>query len=148
MGDFLSRAEFWHWWVLAVILLALEVAAPGTFFLWLAIAAGAVGLIVLIFPELLWQIQILLFAVGGVAAVLGWRAYAVRRPQQSDDPTLNRRGAQYIGQVFHLSEAIRDGRGRMRVGDTTWQVAGPELPAGARVRVVGVEGTLLRVAPE
>jgi hypothetical protein len=148
MGEFLSRAEFWHWWVLAVILLALEVAAPGTFFLWLAIAAGAVGLIVLIFPELLWQIQILAFAVGGVAAVLGWRAYAVRRPQQSDDPTLNRRGSQYVGQVFHLSEAITDGRGRMRVGDTTWQVAGPELPAGARVRVVGVEGTLLRVAPE
>ena len=69
MGEFLSRAEFWHWWVLAVILLALEVAAPGTFFLWLAIAAGAVGLIVLIFPELLWQLQVLLFAVGGVAAV-------------------------------------------------------------------------------
>jgi inner membrane protein len=148
MGEFLSRAEFWHWWVLAVILLALEVAAPGTFFLWLAIAAGAVGLIVLIFPELLWQLQVLLFAVGGVAAVLAWRAWQRRHPPTSEDPTLNRRGAQYVGQVFHLTEAIRDGRGRMSVGDTTWRVSGPELPAGARVRVVGVDGTLLRVAPE
>jgi membrane protein implicated in regulation of membrane protease activity len=148
MGEFLSRAEFWHWWVLAVILLALEVAAPGTFFLWLAIAAGAVGLIVLIFPELLWQLQVLLFAVGGVAAVLAWRAWQRRHPPTSEDPTLNRRGAQYVGQVFLLTEAIRDGRGRMRVGDTTWRVSGPELPAGARVRVVGVDGTLLRVAPE
>ena len=148
MGEFLGNAEFWHWWVLAVILLALEVAAPGTFFLWLAIAAGAVGLVVLALPDLPWQLQVLLFALGGVAAVLAWRAYAARRPQQSDDPTLNRRGSQYVGQVFHLSEAITDGRGRMRVGDTTWQVAGPDLPAGARVRVVGVEGTVLQVSAE
>ena len=80
MSEFLSRAEFWHWWVLAVVLLALEVAAPGTFFLWLAMAAGAVGLIVLILPDLYWQIQVLLFAVAGIAAVGAWRLYARRLP--------------------------------------------------------------------
>ena len=148
MGEFLSRAEFWHWWVLALILLALEVAAPGTFFLWLAIAAGVVGVIVLILPDLYWQVQVLLFAVLGVAAVGAWRLYAKRLPQSSDDPTLNRRGEQYVGQVFHLTEAIVDGRGRMKVADTIWRVAGPDLPAGAKVRVVGVEGTVLRVSAE
>lgn len=148
MAEFLSRAEFWHWWVLAVVLLALEVAAPGTFFLWLAIAAGAVGLILLVAPSMIWQIQVLLFAVGGIAAVIAWRAYARRHPQTSDDPTLNRRGEQYVGQVFHLSEPIRDGRGRMKVADTIWRVAGPDLPAGARVRVVGVEGTVLKVTAQ
>ncbi len=148
MAEFLSRAEFWQWWVLAVVLLALEVAAPGTFFLWLAIAAGAVGLILLAVPSMIWQIQVLLFAVGGIAAVMAWRAYARRHPQTSDDPTLNRRGEQYVDQVFHLSEPIRDGRGRMKVADTVWRVSGPDLPAGARVRVVGVEGTVLRVTAE
>ena len=148
MGEFLSRAEFWHWWVLALILLALEVAAPGTFFLWLAIAAGVLGVIVLILPDLYWQVQVLLFAVLGVAAVGAWRLYAKRLPQSSDDPTLNRRGEQYVGQVFHLTEAIVDGRGRMKVADTMWRVAGPDLPAGAKVRVVGVEGTVLRVSAE
>jgi membrane protein implicated in regulation of membrane protease activity len=148
MGEFLSRAEFWHWWVLAVILLALEVTAPGTFFLWLAVAAGVVGLIVLILPDLYWQVQVLLFAIAGVAAVGAWRLYARRLPQTSDDPTLNRRGEQYVGQVFHLSEPITDGRGRMKVADTVWRVAGPDLPAGAKVRVVGVDGTVLRVSAE
>jgi membrane protein implicated in regulation of membrane protease activity len=128
--------------------LALEVAAPGTFFLWLAMAAGAVGLIVLILPDLYWQIQVLLFAVAGVAAVAAWRLYARRLPQTSDDPTLNRRGEQYVGQVFHLTEPITDGRGRMKVADTMWGVAGPDLPAGTKVRVVGVEGTVLRVRAE
>jgi membrane protein implicated in regulation of membrane protease activity len=148
MAEFLSRAEFWHWWVLAVILLALEVTAPGTFFLWLAVAAGVVGLIVLILPDLYWQVQVLLFAIAGVAAVGAWRLYARRLPQTSDDPTLNRRGEQYVGQVFHLSEPITNGRGRMKVADTVWRVAGPDLPAGAKVRVVGVDGTVLRVNAE
>jgi hypothetical protein len=148
MGEFLSRAEFWHWWVLAVVLLALEVAAPGTFFLWLAVAAAVVGLVVLVLPELYWQLQVLLFAVTGVAAVVAWRIYAQRRPQRSDDPTLNRRGEQYVGQVFHLTEPIADGRGRMKVADTMWRIAGPDLPAGAKVRVVGVDGTVLRVSAE
>ena len=148
MNEFLSLAEFWHWWVLAVALLALEVAAPGTFFLWLAVAAAVVGLVVLVLPDLYWQVQVLLFAVTGVAAVIAWRIYAQRRPQTSDDPTLNRRGEQYVGQVFHLTEPISDGRGRMKVADTMWRVAGPDLPAGAKVRVVGVEGTVLRVNAE
>ena len=148
MGEFLSRAEFWHWWVLAVVLLALEVAAPGTFFLWLAIAAGVVGLIVLVLPELYWQVQVLIFAAAGAAAVVAWRLYARRLPQRSDDPTLNRRGEQYVGQVFHLTEPIVDGRGRMKVADTMWRIAGPDLPSGAKVRVVGVEGTVLRVSAE
>ena len=148
MSDFLARAEFWHWWVLAVILLALEVAAPGTFFLWLAMAAGVVGLVALVLPDLYWQIQVLLFAVAGIAAVAAWRLYARRLPQTSDDPTLNRRGEQYVGQVFHLTEPITDGRGRMKVADTVWRVAGPDLPAGTKVRVVGVDGTVLRVAAE
>ena len=148
MGEILSRAEFWHWWVLAVILLALEIAAPGTFFLWLAVAAGVVGLIVLVLPDLAWQVQVLMFAVGGVVAVVAWRAYARRHPQPSEDPTLNRRGAQYIGETFHLTEPIVDGRGRMKVGDTMWRIAGPDLPAGAKVRITGVEGTVLRVSAE
>ena len=148
MSEFLSRAEFWHWWVLAVVLLALEVAAPGTFFLWLAVAAGVVGLVVLVLPDLFWQVQVLLFAVTGVAAVIAWRIYAGRRPQTSDDPTLNRRGEQYVGQVFHLTEPITDGRGRMKVADTMWRIAGPDLPAGAKVRVTGVDGTVLRVSAE
>ena len=148
MREFLSRAEFWHWWVLAVILLALEVAAPGTFFLWLAVAAGVVGLIVLVLPDLYWQVQVLLFAIAGVAAVVAWRLYAKRLPQTTDDPTLNRRGEQYVGQTFHLTEPITNGRGRMKVADTVWRVAGPDLPAGAKVRVTGVDGTVLRVSAE
>ena len=36
----------------------------------------------------------------------------------------------------------------MKVADTMWGVAGPDLPSGTKVRVVGVEGTVLRVRAE
>lgn len=148
MEDLLTNARFWHWWVLAALLLVVEVVLPGTFFLWLAVAAGLVGLLLLPFPGLPWQVQILIFAVAGLVAVVGWRSYARRHPPQTDDPTLNRRGARYVGQVFVLDEAIVNGRGKVRVADTVWPVAGPELAKGARVRVIGVAGTVLEVTAE
>ncbi len=35
----------WIWWIIAAILLFLELMAPGVFFMWLAAAAVAVGVI-------------------------------------------------------------------------------------------------------
>ncbi len=41
-----------------------------------------------------------------------------------------------------------NGRGSVSSGDTIWRVKGPELAAGTRVKVVGVDGTVLKVEPE
>ena len=43
------------------------------------------------------------------------------------------------------SSAIGPGHGRVRIGDSTWLAAGPDLPAGSRVRIVGARGALLLV---
>lgn len=63
----------------------------------------------------------------------------------SDQPDLNRRGAQLIGRVLIVEEAIEGGRGKVRIGDTLWPVEGPDLPVGAQVRVAGIRGTALVV---
>ena len=147
MDAFFSGPMFWHWWVLAAILMVIEVAVPSTFFLWMGVAAGVVGLIVLIAPAIAWQIQILLFAVLAIGDVVAWRLYLRRRPISTDDAALNRRGQQYVGQVVVLDEAIVNGRGAARIADGRWLVRGPDAPAGSRVRVIGVEGTTLRVEP-
>jgi membrane protein implicated in regulation of membrane protease activity len=44
-----------------------------------------------------------------------------------------------------LQQGITDGQGRVSIDDAYWQVSGPELPAGARVRVVAVQGSTLVV---
>ena len=63
----------------------------------------------------------------------------------SDQPDLNRRGAQYIGRTVTVEEAIIAGRGKVRVGDTLWPVEGPDASIGARVKVTAVRGTALVV---
>jgi membrane protein implicated in regulation of membrane protease activity len=138
--------EYWHWWVLATILLILEVFAPGAFMLWMGIAAAVIGALLLIAPDLTLEVQLLAFSILSVASIVGWRLYVRRNPpEQTDEPTLNRRGSQYIGRVFTLDEPIVNGVGKLRVDDTTWKVAGPDLPLGARVRVGRVDNTVLLV---
>ncbi len=142
-----EEIEFWHWWVAAVVLIVVEVFAPGTVALWMAVSAAVVGLLLLAIPDMTWQVQFLVFAVLSVATVIGWRTYQLRYPTVSDQPMLNRRGQQYVGRVFTLDEAIVNGTGKIHVDDTMWKVEGEDLPEGTQVRVTGVEGTVLTVEP-
>jgi membrane protein implicated in regulation of membrane protease activity len=136
---------FWHWWILAGLLLILELTAPAFFFLWLGIAAAAVGLILLVFPSIGIETQLVLFAIASIVSVVAWRKYRESRPLTTDQPNLNRRGHQYIGRQFSLTDSIDNGVGKVTVDDSTWKVKGPDLPAGTHVRVVDVEGTVFTV---
>src|SRR6185437_4596627 len=97
-----------------------------------------------------WMIlAAILFAleVMSPAAVLVALKYLRSNPLHSDRPLLNERAVQHIGQCYDLIDPIVNGRGSVKIGDSIWRVEGPELPKGARVRVLGADGTLLKVAP-
>lgn len=145
MMAWLDHIVFWHWWILAGLLLILELTAPAFFFLWLGIAAASVGLILLVFPTIDLETQLVLFAITSVVAVLAWRKYRESRPATTDQPNLNRRGQQYIGRVFSLSNPIVNGVGKVTVDDSTWKVKGPDLPVGTHIKVTGIEGVVFRV---
>ena len=75
MMEWFDQIVFWHWWILAGLLLILELTAPAFFFLWLGIAAASVGLILLVFPSIDLETQLILFAITSIVAVLAWRKY-------------------------------------------------------------------------
>ncbi len=87
----------------------------------------------------------LFFSVATVATSFLWWWYLKKNPSTTSAPTLNRRGEHYLGRTVTLEEPIVSGRGRVRIDDGFWTVAGEDLPKGASVRVVAVEGTVLRV---
>ena len=145
MMTWLEHIVFWHWWILAGLLLILELTAPAFFFLWLGIAAAAVGLILLVFPSISIETQLVLFGIASIVAVLAWRKYRESRPLITDQPNLNRRGHQYVGRVFSLGEPITNGVGKVTVDDSTWKVKGPDLPAGTHIKVTGVDGVVFTV---
>jgi len=143
--EWFEHVVFWHWWMLAGLLLILELTAPAFFFLWLAIAASAVGLILLIFPAMPIEAQLVLFSIASIVSVFAWRKYRESHPLKSDQPYLNRRGHQYIGRVFNLSTAISNGEGKVTVDDSTWRVKGPDLPVGTSIKVMDVDGVIFIV---
>lgn len=136
----------WNWMILAAVLLALEMLAPGIFLMWFGFAAAATGLIVFRY-DIVWQWQLIWFCGLSLAAVLLANRYLRQHPLESDQPLLNKRAAQLVGQSFDLAEPIENGRGSIRVGDTIWRVEGPELPKGAHIRIVGTDGSVLKVEP-
>ena len=141
----IEQLSHWHWWILAVGLIILEVFAPGAFFLWLGIAAGVVGGLVYLMPNTGWEYQILVFSVLSVVSIVVWRKFFKTTPADTDQPALNRRGEQYVGRAFTLEEPIVNGLGKIRVDDSTWKIHGEDCPAGTRVEVTGVDGTVLLV---
>jgi len=136
---------FWYWWGLAVLLWAIEVVAPGFFFLWMGLGAFLTGVILWLAPHLSLDGQLLFFSAFSVSAFAIWRFYLRRHPTESDQPLLNQRPRQYIGRVFELDEPIVNGSGRIKVDDTYWRVSGADCAKPGKVRVVGVEGMVLQV---
>jgi len=144
--EFLIGLGAWNWLILAAILLALEVTAPGIFLMWFGLAAAITGIAAFGF-DISWQWQLVWFCLLSLAAVLiAWR-YLRQHPLHSDRPLLNERAVQHIGQSFNLIDPIVNGRGSVKIGDSIWRVEGPELTKGTRVKVTGADGTVLKVEP-
>lgn len=135
---------YWHWWIAGFGLLILEMLLATEFvLLWMGISAVVVGLISLALPTN-WQTELVLF---GVLSIVSFFVYRKLRPHEpvSDQPTLNRRGASYVGRTFTLREPIVNGVGKLHVDDSQWRISGPDVPAGSQVRVTVADGTTLVV---
>jgi inner membrane protein len=146
MNEMFVTLGTWNWLIFGVILMALELIAPGVFLFWLGLAALLVGLMSFAFNPS-WQVQILMFAVFAAAAVPVWRRLARSHATGSgNSPFLNKRADALVGRVFTLEKPIVDGAGTVRIDDTIWRVAGPDAPAGSRVRIVQADGASLTVA--
>jgi len=124
-------------WLAAAVSVLLPVAGVGTalFGLYREVSGDSTG----------WY-----WVGAGVVLILADMAldkfWAHPRIAQSDEPDLNRRGAELVGQAVTVVEPIEaGGRGSVRAGDTVWAAEGCEADAGTRVRVAGVRGTVLIV---
>jgi inner membrane protein len=148
MGDWLSSLEpHWFWLSIGLALGVIEILAPGFFLMWLGLAAIIVGILAWVVPSMSLPLQVALFAILSVLTVYAGKKFLKDNPIESDDPKLNDRGARMTGEVVTVVEAIADGRGRVKVGDTEWNARGTDAAIGARVRVTGADGAVLLVEP-
>ncbi len=143
MDQLFSHVVYWTWWIIGIFLVILEISAPGTFFLWMGISAGIVGVILYIVPELAWELQLTIFAVLSVVTVLISRKYLQENGE--DQSTLNQRGKRYIGMTVVVEEPIENNIGKVRIEDTLWRASGQDAPKGNKVRIIGIDGATFQV---
>lgn len=137
----------WSWMVLGLVLLIIEIIATGTFFLWFGVAALIVGILTFMLGGLaFWglQTQLIVFVILSIVLVIaGRKLMANRKIDDSDNLELNQRAKQNIGREALLVEAISQGVGRVKLGDTIWRVKGEDAPVGTKVKIVGEDGATM-----
>jgi membrane protein implicated in regulation of membrane protease activity len=144
MIEYMSSFGLWNWLIAGGVLLILELLVPGAFMLWLGIAAILTGaLSFAVSPS--WQSQWIAFAVLSAVLVPIWLRVSRSSKNITDQPFLNRRNVGLVGRGFTLEKPIVNGTGTVRIDDTIWRIAGPDMPAGSRVKVVRADGAELWV---
>jgi len=141
-------ANPWYWIVGGAVLAGLEIVVPGVFLLWIGLGAVVVGLLLTTFPDLPMTWQLLIFA-GSMIASIGTGFFIQRhgRSEQTAAP-LNREMDGMVGRTLIAVDDFVAGRGRVRVGDTTYPAVSTEpISSGSEVRVLAIDEGRLRVLP-
>lgn len=147
MDNIITYFDPWTWFIISGVLLFLELLASGIFFMFLGIAAAAVGIINLVVP-MSWQMDLTVFSILSVALIIVARPIVVKRlKKETDQPNLNKRNVQFVGKTYYLEEPIKSGKGSLNINDTRWRVRGTDAPKGTQVRVTDVDGLELIVVP-
>lgn len=134
------------WIIVGILLLCIEMIAPGMYLMFLGAAAMLTGILGYALPLSL-PLELLIFAIFSVGSVYVAKRWFDVYPIISNSPLLNARIAQMIGQTVTVVEPIEHGHGRVKVGDSVWPASGPDAPQGARMKITGAEGNCLEVEP-
>ncbi len=155
MTELISDLNFtyWTWFIAMLVFFGLEMVMPGVVFLWLGIAAAATGSYVWLLTGhewgLLWEGQIVLFSLLSIVSIFAGRRFIKARGNiPSDNETLNRRGDAMIGNSYPVAVTIKNGHGKIKVGDSLWIATGEDADENSMVTVVSVDGTTLHTKPQ
>jgi len=141
---------WWHWMVLGIALVLLELAIPAFFLVWFGVGALLVGIALLAAPALPFAWQVIAWMACSLVFI--WLWFKVFKPGFHKSRAGMSRGA-VVGEIGLVTRDIRPfEKGQIRfqkpvLGDELWEaLAEDEIRTGERVRVVDVEGNTLKVA--
>lgn len=134
------------WWGAGGILFIVELVLPGSFLIWIGVAALLTGFTALQIAET--DTLFILFGLYSLFTCwIGKKLYIHFNLMESEDPSLNERGGSLVGRRLILSDAIVNGEGRIKIDDSTWKAKGPDLPVDTLVTIAGIDGITLLVEP-
>ena len=143
---------WWHWMVLGLALGLVELAIPSFFIIWFGLGALLVGVAMLGVPGMAFSTQILLWTAASIAMTVLW--FRVFRKEEGK--TRSGQANEALGEIGVLVRAVEplgveSARGEVRfqkpvMGSDVWPCLADEvIAAGERVRVLAVDGQILKV---
>jgi membrane protein implicated in regulation of membrane protease activity len=141
--------EWWHWAVLGIALVLAELAVPAFVLVWFGLGALLVAVMVAAAPQASLTAQIAVWTLASVAMVFLW--FRIFRPG-FHKTRVGMSDANVVGEVGMLVKDVEPfAKGRVRfqkplLGAEVWDcIADEPIRSGERVRVLGVEGSLIKV---
>ncbi len=143
------QPEWWHWAVLGIGLIIAELVVPSFFIIWFGLGALLVSIVLLVVPVLDLTNQMLTWTMASVAMVVLWfRVFKSgahkTRIGMSDSNVVGE-----VGLLIRDVEPYMKGQVRFQkpfVGSEVWECISDEaIKSGERVKVLGIEGSFLKV---
>lgn len=150
MFEFFNQNPAYAWIMVGLLLTMAELLVPGTFFVWIGLAAFITGGSTWLFT-LPTNGQLLLFATLTISCVvLGKRILKrLRMHKMVDETDVSDRMNYLAGKIVTLEKPLQNGSGQARIGDSIWLVYNDDhslsLPAGSQVKVIAVKNGKLHV---
>lgn len=139
--------EWWHWVVLGLGLIVLEMLAPAFFLIWFGLGALLTALLVALWP-LGFTGQWAIWAVASAIMAGGWMKY-FRNPDRTRAGQAKEGALGLVGLVTRPVDDLSQGEilfQRPVLGADRWPVVADQpIPAGVKARVVDVLGQTLKI---
>ena len=142
----------WGYWIIGgFCLMGLDLIFPSFTLIWFGQGALAVGLLKALWPELPAVAQVLLWPVASISFTLMWFKYLKPRGQAKNNALAREKVVGETGSIIRAADRSCD-RWTVRfasplLGEDEWCCyADEELQVGDRVRVMDIEGQVLKVA--
>ncbi|MDP2193631.1 MAG: NfeD family protein, partial [Alphaproteobacteria bacterium] len=120
--DYIS---FWHWLILATILIGLESLAPLAYLMWFGIAAIFQSILTYLFIENP-MIQIFSYSILAFLVTIFGRRFIPIHVEQKNQRNMNKRLESMIGKIVILDNPIINGQTQLTIDASIWKATGPD----------------------
>lgn len=144
---------WWHWLILGMLLVLIEMLIPSFTLFWFGLAAFLVALLLFFIPDLALSLQLICWSIGSIICTILWFKYF--KPTMTDRTKAGITREAVTGETgIVIKPPQGDIRGVVRfsmplLGSDEWEFMSHEACAvGDRVEVIDVSGNRLVVKPK
>lgn len=148
-GGRFIQPEWWHWAVGGIALILAELAVPAFVLIWFGLGGLVVALLVAVLPQAGLTMQMTVWLLVSVGFVAVWFRFFKPNFHKT---RIGMSESSLIGEIGLLTREVAPfQKGEVRfqkpmIGSEIWPcIADVPIAAGERVKVLGVEGSLLQV---